>query len=1136
MTRTRQKHARRRARRATVAVTAILALAGTTVPAMAADPEAPKPTTAWGKPDSKAKMPPVKAGKTKPPANRAEVLSAEAKARRAAQEKRAEATAGEEEQVAVRAAALAAHVPEGQGQVPWQRISDVRVTDSLVARVNYSSGNLMLASTDLQLSGVGQSMQLTGTYNSLDAPWGKVSQRWWSGYERYLQILADEDKVVLYDATGAAVSFTKKADGSFTTPKGYRLDLANNDAGEYVLTDRASGRKDTYTTWGTLLKVTDRNGGVLTVTQHDEGEGHKGFKVTDERSGRWVDLVKTDAAQWQAKDSTGRTVVHDLDGAGNLVRTTDAEGKATDFGYDASGRVTKITTSEGRVTVFTYDAANRVTSMTRATGFDGSGDTGPTYNYTYSADSGTAGTTKATNPGGNTTTYAYGADGAVTKVTDALGKNRESTYDANLNVETAVDAMGVGSTPGNVTAYGWDARSNLASMKLPTGATAALTGYRTIAGADVPGKVTGPDGEEVSYTYDDAGNTLTEIAAGADGGTRTFTYNPSTPTCGGFEGQRCSVKDANGQVTKFSYDAKGNLTKVTPPSPQGATIYAYDDAGRVTSSTDGRGTKVDYRYDHRDRITEVRGATNWAEYAWDGDGNLRQRSDATGITGYAFDPLSRETVRTLQDGSQTVLEYTAEGNVESYTDPAGKVSYGYDAANRLTSLTAPDGEKTTYAYNANDARTTTTLPGGTVEEIKRDASDRPTRITATSDLEGTMIDIAYSYSYTKDGATQDGSKIRTRTDHVDNLKRTYDYDTAGRLSYAAETDTGDGSLNNNWLYCYDKAGNLTSQNGNLPALRATAADTSCPGGTAYSHNDAGQITGVNGDTTGWSHDSAGNETAARPLPGADRTSQYNDFSQTTSTTVAGDTSAARYASTDQSERTRFGDITYHHGPVGLSSQTSSGQDTDFTREPSGGLHSFRTGGATYYYLTDALGTVEAVIDAKGEKVNWYYYSPNGITDATEQTAQPYRFTGGYEDSTGLYHFQARYYDPQLGRFTQPDPAGLETNPYLYASGDPTNIIDPTGLWSMPGWAKAAITTVAVVAAVSAAAVVVGAACGATAGAGCLIAGSVTAGLWGGAAGGATAAALGDSTESGTIGGVVSGVTAPFMPIFRGAFS
>uniref|UniRef100_UPI0035E454E8 RHS repeat-associated core domain-containing protein n=1 Tax=Streptomyces lonarensis TaxID=700599 RepID=UPI0035E454E8 len=59
--------------------------------------------------------------------------------------------------------------------------------------------------------------------------------------------------------------------------------------------------------------------------------------------------------------------------------------------------------------------------------------------------------------------------------------------------------------------------------------------------------------------------------------------------------------------------------------------------------------------------------------------------------------------------------------------------------------------------------------------------------------------------------------------------------------------------------------------------------------------------------------------------------------------------------------------------------------------------------------------------------------------------QPHRFAGEYQDATGLYHLSARYYDPRIGRFTQPDPSGQEKNPHLYAEGDPVNRIDPTGL-------------------------------------------------------------------------------------------
>ncbi|MYZ19243.1 RHS repeat-associated core domain-containing protein, partial [Streptomyces sp. SID337] len=83
------------------------------------------------------------------------------------------------------------------------------------------------------------------------------------------------------------------------------------------------------------------------------------------------------------------------------------------------------------------------------------------------------------------------------------------------------------------------------------------------------------------------------------------------------------------------------------------------------------------------------------------------------------------------------------------------------------------------------------------------------------------------------------------------------------------------------------------------------------------------------------------------------------------------------------------------------------------------LNSMTRDGKTYFYLTDVLGSVVAVTDESGTKVNEYSYSPRGVTRAatSEKIIQPYRFAGGYQDPTGLYHLAARYYDPNIGRFT-----------------------------------------------------------------------------------------------------------------------
>ncbi|MGW3852713.1 RHS repeat-associated core domain-containing protein, partial [Streptomyces fagopyri] len=302
--------------------------------------------------------------------------------------------------------------------------------------------------------------------------------------------------------------------------------------------------------------------------------------------------------------------------------------------------------------------------------------------------------------------------------------------------------------------------------------------------------------------------------------------------------------------------------------------------------------------------------------------------------------------------------------------------------------------------------------------------------------QGTLVDLAYTYGYGTNAAT-DGSKIRTSTDNVSGLKRTYSYDGAGRFSYAKEERNG--TIADSWQYCYDLAGNLTSQ----------GTDPGCPRGTTYTINDAQQMTGKSTSTGTWSYDKVGNETAADSTPDYTRTAEtWTDHSQMSSITVNGTSYAGQYGSTDQSERIRLGDTVFHNGPLGLSAKTTAGADMGFNREPGGTLNSMTSGGKTYFYLTDALGSVVALADVDGNKVDSYTYSPRGVrilAQSTEPVAQPYRFAGNYQDPTGLYHLQARYYDANIGRFTQPDPSGQEQNPYLYAEGDPVNRIDPNGL-------------------------------------------------------------------------------------------
>jgi len=102
----------------------------------------------------------------------------------------------------------------------------------------------------------------------------------------------------------------------------------------------------------------------------------------------------------------------------------------------------------------------------------------------------------------------------------------------------------------------------------------------------------------------------------------------------------------------------------------------------------------------------------------------------------------------------------------------------------------------------------------------------------------------------------------------------------------------------------------------------------------------------------------------------------------------------------------------------------------------------------YYYHLDSLGSVIALSDDSGAVEERYAYSPFGIMEERSGVGNPYLYTGReYDEETGLYYYRARHYDPQLGRFLQPDPLGYvaDMNAYSYVGNAPANFVDPLGL-------------------------------------------------------------------------------------------
>ncbi len=110
----------------------------------------------------------------------------------------------------------------------------------------------------------------------------------------------------------------------------------------------------------------------------------------------------------------------------------------------------------------------------------------------------------------------------------------------------------------------------------------------------------------------------------------------------------------------------------------------------------------------------------------------------------------------------------------------------------------------------------------------------------------------------------------------------------------------------------------------------------------------------------------------------------------------------------------------------------------------------RQDGVLTYLHTDHLGSTLLATNSSGTMVGEHRYRAYGSSRGGDELATDHRFTGQKLDGTGLYYYNARYYDPEIGAFISPDtlvpdPTNLlDYNRYSYVRGNPLKYTDPTG--------------------------------------------------------------------------------------------
>lgn len=127
---------------------------------------------------------------------------------------------------------------------------------------------------------------------------------------------------------------------------------------------------------------------------------------------------------------------------------------------------------------------------------------------------------------------------------------------------------------------------------------------------------------------------------------------------------------------------------------------------------------------------------------------------------------------------------------------------------------------------------------------------------------------------------------------------------------------------------------------------------------------------------------------------------------------------------------------------------------DFTYDANGAPLTLLHNGTVYYYITNLQGDVISLETMDGMQGAHYYYDAWGkILASAGELAElnPLRYRGYvYDQETGFYYLQSRYYDPTVGRWINVDSilsteyGLLGYDLFAYCNNDPVNNIDQSG--------------------------------------------------------------------------------------------
>ncbi|MEO8001941.1 MAG: RHS repeat-associated core domain-containing protein, partial [Arenimonas sp.] len=557
-------------------------------------------------------------------------------------------------------------------------------------------------------------------------------------------------------------------------------------------------------------------------------------------------------------------------------------------------------------------------------------------------------------------------------------------------------------------------------------------------------------------------------------------YTETTDALGGVtkfwydgNGQALVLQDVKGSQIKATYNAIGQRTSVNDPN-QGISNFTYNALGEVLTQTDARGITSTTTYDKLGRKTQFTvtadetgdGVNDAIVDTWSYDpsgakGQLAQsKRTINGVIerqeNSSFDALIRPI-------SLTTLQNTGSGTTRTYVNDLQYDGY----YGRVLAQFQPNGEGEQFIYNQYGYGTEEwNASNASVyrQTVTVDSAGRPTR-----ELKGFNLstDTAYwpngqtkSITHQKDGVTI--RKINYAYDVFGNVAtqelnqgmagntlEAFSYDKLHRLTNSTRTGAASASVS----YGYDAAGNFNFKS-DFSLASGTPYNLATGGLGGGGANAVKSVTLIGGSTRSYGYDASGNMTAdnggfaaiydhANLATKLQRGAVINNF------IYGANNAKARQTGTDGSKVYVGG---YEDWITANQTKVSLGNYAQVTNG---------TGGRVLnYFLTDRLGSVDAVTDGNGNLIETRGYDAFGAprtgtwADASQLASTaitPKGFTSHeHLNSIKLIHMNGRMYDYQLGRFLGVDPFiqaptnSQSLNPYSYIMNNPLSGTDPTG--------------------------------------------------------------------------------------------